>query len=374
MTDRPTLEADLERYRQNGDFAAQAETLFALAELVAETAYEDASFHLVQGLYGQAWEAYEKAGDISGQARALRKTAESMFREFWNHEDDTPLEFDLLHIRQMRELALILYIEAGDLRGQAEVYVIIGEAERDRDNERKALQKALQTYEVLGDIAQQAKILAMLADRCYREPEYRSYLERAFKLYMQIGDKRRAGYKCSALAELDHYEKSYEAARIAFQTAQTLFREVKDSVGLIHVIINLGDLILEADGYPAYVRHYQKTLHSLEHEPIDKCEMFAFWHKIPKIACKHQDFQTARYAYQHTIVCATACGQPQRQSDLYWKWGYMEYYESGHKAMGFALCQWAMTLFQIYVPGSTDHRKQFAKMRQDLHSPRNLRK
>src|SRR5690606_23299651 len=129
----------------------QAETLFALAEIAAETAGEDMSFHLVQGLYGQAWAASEKAGDISGQARAVREIAESMSREFWNHEDDMPLEFDLTHINLMRQLAQILYIEAGDLRGQGEMYVIIAQASRDRDNEQKALQQALEVFEDVGD-------------------------------------------------------------------------------------------------------------------------------------------------------------------------------------------------------------------------------
>jgi hypothetical protein len=365
MTNRRTLEADLIRYRQSGDFAAQAATLFALAEFASE----EEEYRLAQALYGQAWAAYEQTGDTSGQARAVREIAESMSSEFWNQEDDMILEFNLIEVNLMRQLAQVLYIQAGDVRGQADMHLIIGQATRDRDTQQKALQEALEIYETLEDIAQQAKVLSMLADEHSDDrAEYRSYLERAFKLYMQIGDQRSAGRLCSALAELDYYEKNYAVARAAFLTAQALFREVRESVGLMDAIVRLGALILEADDYPAYVTYYHKTLRSLDHEPVDKCAMISFWHQVPKIAGKHQDFETARYAYQQAIVCATARREPQEQSDLYWRWGYMEYYEAGRKAMGFALCQWAMTLFQTYAPGSTHHRKQFAKMRREIVS------
>ena len=63
-----TLEADLLRHQQSGDFAMQAETLLRLAQL----AEEDNADSLAQGLYGQAWTAAQQSGHIDDSIQAMR--------------------------------------------------------------------------------------------------------------------------------------------------------------------------------------------------------------------------------------------------------------------------------------------------------------
>jgi tetratricopeptide (TPR) repeat protein len=363
---RTAIEVDLARHRQSGDFAAQAATLFALGEM----AKREEEYNLAHGLYGQAWAAYEKAGNTYGQARAVREIAESMSREFWNHEDDMPLEFDLMHIRQMRELAQTLYVEVGDLRGQAEIYVIIGHEARDRDNELNAFQQALKCYETLGDVERQAHTLISLSRTC--EPKY-PLLEQALILYQQIGDKRGEANILFRIGDLTLREKKLAQALSLFEISFSLFI-ASNSFSAFSVADTLGSLILETKGYAAYHTYTMSTAYRIclvsGEEDDDKDDsMFSFWKDLAKTARKHQDFETASYAYQQAALYTVGIGFSERRADLYWRWGHLDYHALKHRERGFMMCERAVTL--MHDPDElTRYQRKLEHMRGEMKAYR----
>jgi hypothetical protein len=365
MTDRPTLEADLIRYQQNGDFAAQAETLVALGEI----AYEEQEYNIAQALYAQAWAAYEKASDKQGVAKAAQRAMSAMWH-FWREDpNDFSHADDRMPIIRMHELALALNIESGNTRGQADIYQIMGISHfYNLDVTRKALSHALECYRLLGDMVEQAEIYSYLARAYDYGDDYRFNMEQALRLYEQTGNKEQAAYKYMQLAELDEDDKNYVKARNGLETAIRLLRETQNDSGVIAGIKQLCKLILIVDGYPVYLHYFRETFQRLRQEITSRRELFSLLHTLPYTAARNRDFDTARYAFQQVIAYAASCQEDKDQGHLYWDWGYMEYYEVGSKQMGFALCQRAMMLLQIYSPGTTAHRKQFARMRHHLYS------
>lgn len=364
MTDRPTLEADLERYRQSGDFAVQAETLFALGEI----AKREEEYSLAQGLYGQAWAAYEQLGDKQGVAKAAQRTMSAMWH-FWREDpNDFSHANERMRVIRMNELALVLNSDAGNTRGQADIYKIVGISHfYNLDVTRQALNHALECYRLLGDMVEQAEIYSYLARAYDYGDDYRFNMEQALRLYEQIGNKESAAYKYMLLAELDEDDKNYVKARNGLETAITLFREAQDDGGIISAIKQLCKLILIMEGYTAYLLYFRETFQRLRQEITSTRELFSLLRTLPYAASRNRDFDTARYAFQQVIAYAASCEEEENQAHLYWGWGYMEYYEVGSKHMGFALCQRAMMLLQIASPGTTAHRKQFSKMRHHLY-------
>jgi tetratricopeptide (TPR) repeat protein len=366
MKDRSPLEADLRRYRQNGDFAAQAVTLFILAEI----AYEEQEYNIAQGLYAQAWAAYEQVGDTLSVAKAAQRTISAMWH-FWREDpNDFSHADDRMNVIRMHELALALNIEAGNIHGQADIYMIMGTSHfYNQDITRQTLNHALACYRVLEDLANQAEIYSHLARVYDFGDDYRFNLEQALKLYEQIGNKEQAAYKYTELADLDQNDNDYIKARKGLETAITLYRETQYDHGIIYATKKLCKFILIVDGYPAYLHYFRETFQKLRQEVTNTRELFSLLWTLPYAASKNRDFDTARYAFQQVIAYAASCEEEENQGHLYWDWGYMEYYEVGSKQMGFALCQRAMMLLQIYSPGTTAHRKQFSKMRHHLYSP-----
>jgi tetratricopeptide (TPR) repeat protein len=366
---RHTLEADLMRHQQNGDFAAQAETLMALAEIAAHTAFEDGSFHLVQGLYGQAWAAYERLDNKQGIAYAVQEIAESMSREISNHDDSMPLEFDLMHVSHLREFAQSLYIETGDLQGLASLSLAIGHSARRGEIERNAFQQALACYQALDDISMQARTLSILGCT-YKsaEPPYRQFLEQALKLYQQIEERQGEADILSRLGNMAYGEKNFATAHALLKTSLTLFI-ITENLRAFSVVETLGDLLLETEGYAAYHTYSMSTARRLLHLPTDNEEdddlMISFWESLAKNARKYQDFETAVYAYRQAGLYTVGKIVSDKRAQIYWRWGHIQYHALKRHESGFAMCESAVAL--MYDPIElTRYQKKLDHMRGEM--------
>jgi hypothetical protein len=99
MTDPHMLHTDLIRHQETGNFASQADVLMALAHL----AHEDEAYSLAQGLYGQAWAAYEQADDKRGMAKTILRLTEIMRHFAWR--DDFAATTTRIDITRLHALA-----------------------------------------------------------------------------------------------------------------------------------------------------------------------------------------------------------------------------------------------------------------------------
>lgn len=172
-TDRPTLEADLARARQNSDFAAEAACLIALAQI----ANEEKEYALSQALYAQARDAYDHAQDKNGKAEALKALAQALINGELG-EQRTACTY-------LAE-AIPLYEQLGDQHEQARLYTVLAHCYwQINENEIRIplYEKALALLERIKDPVVQAKFSLELGGSMYGLPEFQPFYERAMLLH-----------------------------------------------------------------------------------------------------------------------------------------------------------------------------------------------
>lgn len=373
MTDRQSLEADLARYRESGDFAAQAETLMALAEIANTDDDDDDPSKLVLGLYGQAYAAAHQASDKARMASALHKIANLMI-ELTEREETPYVEFGRPQAIQMYELALALYIDLADFRKQAEIYYELAYRANNTEQHRTAFLKALACYEALDDKPEQARTLMSIAFS-YSVSDIARYssMERAALLYQQTADIAMEAYVYYEMGKSRHLEKDYEKARTAFELAQRMCIGLQNDQFLAAILEEFGKTILELEGYQAYLHHHAYSLNLLYSSTKRKDYIIRnLVFELPQVACSNGDFASARQGYLSALSYVVACNQATLQAELYWAWSIMEYEQLKRYEMAIALCQRAVTLSKLYYPDYLSmFQQKFDEMRYKLASSQN---
>lgn len=396
MTDRPTLEADLARHRQSGNFAAQAETLFALADI----AYENEEYSIAHGLYGQAWEAYERAGNKRGMGDAILRISESIGHFWWQDEFTDPNES--VNVTLLHAMALAIYQEIGDQTSLAHLYSHMAYSHLySADTTRGCLRAALTLYEALDNIPKQAEMLKELMNwHAYDVPEaagwvtraqtlyqlmddkqgeinvlYRAYgyssdsafsqqaIDRVHELYRQLGDQHGEAKFYLSTGALYLTDKNYEMARHALEAAFRMSMQLQAYEHIPNILWNLCILSEQADGYDAYRRTHEEAIRSLRALELQPHNLYQL---LCDTARRHRDFVTARYGFQQAIGLDIALGRPEQQPEKLWLWGRMEYDEADRKQMGLMLCAWAVTLGNRYFPGQNRYHRKLRIMRREM--------
>jgi hypothetical protein len=354
MTDRPTLEADLEHHRQSGDFAAQAEMLFALGNILKDEEEYEQQANLSLGFYGQAYAAYELVEDKRGMAQVLQAMANIMINMAENHDEDTGYtEFSPIHISRIYEIVLQLYIELEDIRNQAEIYKILAHRSNTSDQAHALYANAIACYVMLDDKQEQASTYMSLSYwYSVSDPLRCSLMEHAASLYKQIDDIGMEGAAYYEMGKSSHAAKDYKAARSYFEMTQAICLVLENNEFLAFTLEALGKTILESEGYQAYLQHHAYSLNLLyTHTQGKKSYVIRnLVLELPQVACTNGDFVTARRAYLSALSYVVACKQAALQADLYWGWSIMEYEHLKRYEMAMALCQRAIALCKIYYP------------------------
>jgi tetratricopeptide (TPR) repeat protein len=180
--DRPTLEADLALAQQNGDVAAQAQCLMALAQI----AHEEKEYALSQALYAQARDASDRAQNKRGKADALKALAQSLI--------NGDLSEQRIACAYFAE-ALALYEQLGDQAEQIALFIALGYAYwRLNDNEIRIplYQKALALFEQIEDPTLQARVSIELGGSMYGHPDFAPLYEKALLMHQQAEYRRGA--------------------------------------------------------------------------------------------------------------------------------------------------------------------------------------
>jgi tetratricopeptide (TPR) repeat protein len=371
MTDRPTLEADLIRHQKSGDFAAQAETLMALAEI----AYEEQECNIAQGLYGQAWAAYQKAGNKQGEADATKRIAQTLSKIFWSDDDFFP-NFELSDIEIMYDGALALYKEIDNKYGQADIHMLRGNDVENTDEARQdAVKEAIECYKDLGDSKKQADALMLYVGIDYLpNDEYAFLVGQALFLYQKINDIQGEANAYHRLGLHASWEKRYEDAQILFEMALTRFSLVNDEEGLAWIYMRLLSVVEATQDYPTYLQKAQTVIQQLKRLTLSvkDNQWGRLWNAIRLQALKNSDFHTARLMFQYDISLYVNLNDIYGVCLMYWNWGDTEYYRADRREMGIALCQRAVTLMQHYHHYNLeDFQQQIDQMRLALVSSQN---
>jgi hypothetical protein len=350
---RHTLEADLMRHQQSGDWATQAETLFTLAEI----ARAEAEYSLAQGLYAQAYSAYEHISDKHGMASALRGVADLMtgqdiwanVLELWQIVRESSLELDRPHLWMMYEQALALFIEVKDSHRQAEIYLTMGYA-ADVFNERAVGQCAfilsIACYEPAGQVDLIVDVRFLSERYRLRQPQSRAMIDRYLGIYRAAGDHHREGVVALSMADTAFWAKDYSTAHQYYAYAKVIFDALGNRERVRHILSRMARIAHRTHDYGLY-RQYHAQARAFFAAAPHWSDLLTLWLELATIACDNRDFATARYAYQCAAVVATALREPQRQCRIYWQWGQMEY-KAGYQGMGEVLCQWSIALVQTY--------------------------
>jgi len=362
MSTRDILQADLERSQQAGDFATQAEILMQLAK-IAETEKE---FSIAQGLYGQAWAAYQKMGDTANMAFTLSCLSKMLSLALFEAGRWPTLDFDQSAVYTFYETALAHYAEMGDLSRQAMTYAVMGGDADDNseiDVAQRAYEKALVLYEAIDDRLSQAHILSRLGETyAVNEPEYEQFLARALALYQQLGNKDGEAHTFSALGEFYHSAHDYVMSRQYYENALKLCLSLKNDHQIQHITLRCLDAVQKIEDYKTYQEYHAQIRRMLqEHDMLRRIDLPVWKHYIAA-AVDNQDFITARTIYHGLISRAAQGHYPEGQALSYWDWGEMEY-KAGRQEMGWAICRYALSLMNHYRSYYRDtYQELFDKM------------
>ena len=178
---RSTLESNLATAQQNGDAAAQAQCLMALAQI----AHDEKEYALSQALYAQARDASDRAQDKKGKAEALIALAQSLISGDLSEQRTACTYF---------AEALALYEQLGDQDEQIKLFIALGYAywRLDENEIRIPLyQKALALLEQYKDPTLQSAYSIELGGSMYGHPDFAPLYEKALHLHQQAEYRRK---------------------------------------------------------------------------------------------------------------------------------------------------------------------------------------
>lgn len=200
-----------------------------------------------------------------------------------------------------------------------------------------------------GDLAGQADALMALGTMAMQagcSSIAQAWYGRAWALYTQMGDAAGADDACYAVACIvpardagirhfatqvvrSHHDPHPNASPAAVEA------------GLSHYT----GLSRRRTRYLLRIAAYRRCLH-----PLRDLERWITAANLSKTA---NHIRIIRQSYQTVLNHYARHGTPQHQPPAYWKWGQMEY-DTGHRAMGLALCAWALALARQYDLPQTD--------------------
>jgi tetratricopeptide (TPR) repeat protein len=344
---RLTLEDDLIRHQQALDFAAQAETLFALAA----RAVEEEEYTLAHGLYGQAGEASQQAGDPIGVTRALSGIGNLLART----SQDQGVEIDLWN-----EMVLTMALAIKDRQSQAETYLAMNRRDVRWNWRQISRLLAFACYDILGPVPPDIDTPKDLSEHHVFYMRRGEHLrDEALARYQAIGDIEAEAHILLAFGECELWAKQYDEARADLARARHLFQEMGAKNRLKQVLLRLMRLAHRTEDYALYRDCHTQALAIAS--PRNTPEVLTLLLDLSTMAADYYDWPTAREAYQRAAVVTTALNEPQRQCRIYWQWGQMEF-KANHRVMGEALCQWSIALVQKYDPDQVGNYQRELKL------------
>jgi tetratricopeptide (TPR) repeat protein len=403
MTDRRTLESDLVRHQKSTNWAAQAKTLMALAEL----SLSENEYSLAQGLYGQAWAAYEHTGNKRMIGEAILGLSGCITNFFWQDEFADPNHS--VNVTLLHAMVLTLYRELGDQEALAYLYsamidshLYVADTTRDYLRTALALYEALDNspkqaamlmeliywhdhddpqiadwvtqaqslYQVLDDKQGEIKLLHLTCSYNFASATLQQSIDRIHDLYHQLGDQQGEAKFYLYIGQTHLSNKNYEEARPALESAFRMSMQLEMYDEIPNILWHLCLLSAQADDYDTYRRTHEEAIRHLRNLNMHSRNLYQL---LCDTARKHRDFAAARYGFQQAIGLEIALGWPEQQAEKYWLWGRMEYDEANHKQMGLRLCEWAVTLANRYFPGQNRYQRKFRIMQREMR-PRPIRR
>lgn len=365
---RSQLIDNLERYQQSGDFAAQTETLFALAKI----ARQEEEYSLAQALYAQAYTASEQSANPDGMAVAAHGIADltanwdvwaNLESLWWLANEDTTLELNRAQLWMLYEMALGLYIGVQNIRGQAQIYFSLGylaDAFNDFVAGQNAFILSTACYEAGGSTELRLTSSTLSERYSLHSAANRTMIERCLNLYRSAGHHELEGKIAITLADTALWAKDYATAHHYYSYACDIFVALQDHSLIQHILSRIARIAHRANDYALYRQYHAQAL--LWTKP-QTAEFLTLWLELATIASDHRDLATARTAYQSAAAAAVAMGEPYRQCRIYWQWGVMEY-KACHLAMGEGLCSWSIALVQHYDPDQvSNYQRELRQIR-----------
>jgi tetratricopeptide (TPR) repeat protein len=382
---RADLEADLALARQDSDFAAEAACLVALGDI----AKENEEYDLAQGLYGQAWASYEKAGDQSKTVQAILSLTDVYARLAWDEENfeaaffarcfcdqalriaeqaqdyaaqgrTMKIKADLIRFdvaereikQSIYEHALKLCKQGGDLEGQANAIMQLGIIQMEPGTYEQAkilFSSALNLYQQAYCNEGAASALVRLGEVAgcqQRTLTKKNYYTSALKIYEQLDQPLKVAEMLGELGQLVRvYEKDYELALSYHKQEALLYdQHSEDPVGYENALSSIGHVYEAAKNYEEAQIYYTKELALCDE--TDTLLLASRLFALARVYAAMDDINTGRQYAQQAIK--TSGDNPHRDHLFYriwdrWLWGKIEY-QTGYHETGRALCQEAITL------------------------------
>jgi hypothetical protein len=374
LPSRHTLEAELERYQQEGNALEQARALMRLglwAYVEDHTHQEDGATHspdLAIGLFGQAWAAYEQAGNRRGVVRAIMSIAMMMRnprpgQDLSDHTD--------LTVNGMIHMALCLCHDEENLSERAHLYRLTTTYDVALPFKYEMHRRMLACYETANDYKGQGNTLMYLISS-YEEHDKPAGFQRAVALYRLAGDKQGEGQALCELGLRALNASEFDEALTLLDASYACLQQQGEIADVARVLLARLRLIARTQSYDRYLHEYalaSKRLRPLKDSDLSfiwKGVVKSLWENCIKLAIENHDTATARYAYQQLIAYEASMGHAKHQGSIYWKWGQMEY-AVGHREMGIALCQWGLTQLKFHNYFKlADYEKTLLRMRIEM--------
>lgn len=202
-----------------------------------------------------ALDLYVDAGDLGGQAAVHLDLGKIAILE-----DESSVAQHHLTI------ALELYVEGADRNGQANVYSSLGTlaiGQGEFEGSRQYLGMALELYAETGDRIGQAnsqREWGNLARLQGRTIEAREHLSKALDLYASLDNRLGLANTHSELGLVALYEDELSRARDSLSTALELYREIRQRLGQANVLHSIGYVYLASADHAAARRHIESAL------------------------------------------------------------------------------------------------------------------
>lgn len=378
---RANIEADLTLARQNSDFATEAACLIALGDM----AKENEEYNLAQGLYGQAWAAYEKVGDHRQTVQAILSLTDVFIRLSWDE-----VNFEAAFLAPILcNRALKVAEEAQDFAVQGRVWKVkadlISFDFENREIKQATYEHALKLCELGCDVVGQADAMMQLGIGYLMERQADSYQQaearfsNALHLYRKADCREGEASALVRLAEVSGSLKDITAKKSYYKQALKLYQQLEQPLEVAKILDELGEIGLREKDYDLAIQYHKKELALCDRYGEDLIGYTSALFSLARVYQAAKNYEEARFYYAKelalcnvtdTMVLAsrlfalgrvyalmgdtntgrqyaqqaikTSDDNPQRDElDYYlwyrWEWGKIEY-EAGYQEAGCALC------------------------------------
>jgi tetratricopeptide (TPR) repeat protein len=193
--------------------------------------------------WGHQREAAQDAAKSAGRAGADLLVARALLLE---GEADLVLEQNRGKALTAFDDAKAIFEKYGDTFGVAEVFkqmaVVAGRLERNEEDAREQLKRALAKYKEIGSESGEADVKVLLGHTyAERQPaEARRLYEKALDVYKSLGNQRGESKALTSLGILEWEGKDLEKARKHLEQALEISRRIEDKEGQAYALGNLG--------------------------------------------------------------------------------------------------------------------------------------